>query len=686
MLGYIGPGSGFAISVSLLTIVIVLFSVVLGPIAFPISMLWHVLRGRRVRYRYPFRKVVVIGLDGLDAKLVRRLMAEGKLPNFRALAGNGSFSELQTVAPALTPAAWSSFLTGVDPSRHGIYDFITRDRHTYLPRLTSSKVVEPRRLLAIGKYRLPLSRARTRMLRKGVPFWRILGEHRLETTILRVPITFPAEPFKGRLLSGMCVPDLRGTQGTYTCYATSDTRTDKADADYLPLHFADSVAHTHIPGPEHPFVPGERLTLPLAVHRVAEKDQAVLGVAGRQVTLAVGQYSPWVPLSFRAGLLNVRGIAQFYLKSCRDEFQLYMTPLHIDPEGPAMPLSHPSLFGNYLAKRIGSFGTLGLIEDTTALTAGVLDEDGFLQQAWRTYEERKAMFFRTLETGADDVVVCVFDTPDRIQHMFWRWQEPDHPAMRGHNGDSHAHVIDDMLIEMDGLIGQTLQRIGPDTLLLVLSDHGFVSFRRTVDLNAWLHRKGYLYLLPDAPLGKDWLEGVDWSRTRAYALGLTGIFINLAGREARGIVSDGPEFDQLAEEIKVGLESLMDEQAAIAPCRVVRRALITSQHYSGPYRLEGPDLIVGFEAGYRCSWECARGQVTDCILRDNTRRWSGDHCVDPQLVPGVLMANAPLCKTAPCIIDMAPTILDVFGIPPPPAMQGSSLLQPTQAAAAATGD
>ncbi|MCY2951282.1 MAG: alkaline phosphatase family protein [Planctomycetota bacterium] len=670
MVAYIGPGSGFAISVSLLTFVIIVFTIMLGPVVFPLTMLWRVVRRRRVRYAYGFRKVVVLGLDGLDPKLTAKLMGEGKLPNFQALAKRGHFSELETVWPALTPAAWSTFMTGLDPSRHGIYDFITRDTETYLPRLSSSEVLEAGRMLRFGRYRIPLGRGRARMLRKGEPFWHELARHRLEVTVLRVPITFPPERFGGRVLSGMCVPDLRGSQGTFGYYATLDDRTDPVDADYFPLRFVGDVARTQVVGPEHPFVEGKKLTVPLAVKRFEGLEKVALEVGGQEIGLSVGQQSEWVALSFRAGPMKVRGLAQFHLKSIRPEVLLYMTPLHIDPEAPAMPVSHPGLFSNYLAKKSGTFGTLGLIEDTTALNCGVLDEDAFLRQAWGVYRERKAMFLGTLENGADDVTICVFDTPDRIQHMFWRQQE------EGGGGEGrHRGVVEAMLVEMDGLVGETLKRLSDDTLLMVMSDHGFTSFRRTVDLNAWLHQNGYLHLKEGAAPGAAWLEGVDWSRTRAYAVGLVGIFVNLVGRESKGIVPAGEEFELLVEELKAALEKMMDTPpTGSGPRRTIRRAIITSRHYDGPYRFEGPDIIVGYEAGYRCSWECARGQVSDTILKDNSRLWSGDHCVDPELVPGVLLCNAPLESKRPRILDIAPTVLGVFGLGRSPPMQGSCLL------------
>lgn len=673
MIAYIGPGGGFAISASLLSVVIVLAGIVLVVVGFPISTLWNLLRPRRVRCLHGFRKVVVLGLDGLEPRIVRRLMAEGRLPNFSALAHKGHFSDLRTVAPAITPAAWSSFLTGNDPSHHNIFDFITRDPATYQPRLSSSDVLPPRRTLRLGRWKIPLSRPRVRLLRKGIPFWHVVGRKGLEVTVLRVPITFPPERFRGRLLSGMCVPDLLGSQGTFSSYSTEAPPAQSDGGQFHEIKFERSIAHCHIVGPKNPFAAEEaNLTVPLLLSR-DDSESLQLKAGGTRLRLQVGEQSEWVHLRFGAGLGAIEGVARFHLNSGGAGCSLYMTPIQIDPERPAMPISQPQIFSSYLAKRDGPFATLGLTEDTGALNEGALGEDGFLKQAWQVYEERKRTFLRTLETKADDLTVCVFDTPDRIQHMFWRQHEQRRP------NDPHAGVIDDMVMRMDALVGETMKRIDEQTLLIVLSDHGFTAFRRGVNLNTWLRDNGYLVMKDDAEACRPWLQGVDWSRTRAYAMGLTGIFVNRKGRERSGIVEPGEEFDALTQELKARLEQITDvgEDGTSAPA--IRRVRITSRAYSGPYRFDGPDLLIGYEEGYRVSWESARGQVSEAVVCDNPRPWSGDHCIDPDLVPGVLFASAKLADAAPSILDLAPTVLDVFGVEPETPMQGRSLLKPREA-------
>lgn len=399
-------------------------------------------------------------------------------------------------------------------------------------------------------------------------------------------------------------------------------------------------------------------------------------IAGHGATASLaGQANTPIPTKNHLGDVRRHG---HLLDEISLEREQRTTPVHIDPERPAMSISHPKILSNFLAKRIGPFGTLGMMEDTSALNDGAIDEGAFLQQAWGLYEERKAMFFHALQGNTDDVVVCVFDTPDRIQHMFWRHVDADRSTSPDAKDGSRSDVIERLYAEIDSLVGWTLERISDRTLLLVMSDHGFASFRRGVNLNTWLHQNGYLRLLPDAEPGRDWLAGVDWSGTKAYAIGLAGIFINTKGRESRGIVDPGAEFDELAIELKEALEALEGDAPADGSGgarRSIRRVLIVRKDFQGPYRFDGPDLIVGYEAGFRCSWACANGQVTDEVFSDNTLAWSGDHCIDPELVPGVIFANHPLTRDHPRIVDVAPTVLDLFGLAPEVAMQGFSLLR-----------
>jgi predicted AlkP superfamily phosphohydrolase/phosphomutase len=344
-----------------------------------------------------------------------------------------------------------------------------------------------------------------------------------------------------------------------------------------------------------------------------------------------------------------------------------MTPIQIDPERPAMPVSHPPVFSMYLAKLMGPFGTLGLLEDTGALNDGAIDEQGFLDQAYLYHDERRAMWSHTLHRLRSGLAVCVFDVSDRLQHMFFRYLDPSHPANAGRDLTRHAGAVEDMYRRMDALVEDTLRHVDAKTAVFVISDHGFKTFRRGVNLNAWLEREGLL-VTRDGDAPGEYLSAIDWSRTHAYALGLGGIYINKKGRERHGVV-EVSEVDALKRRIADGLVRLED-----GGVRCIRRVVDVAQEWNGPYRDAGPDLIPGYEVGYRVSWDCAKGAVRPELFEDNTKRWSGDHCMDSEIVPGVMFTNVPLSDGRARLIDLGPTVLDLFGVGVPDYMTGRSLV------------
>jgi len=208
---------------------------------------------------------------------------------------------------------------------------------------------------------------------------------------------------------------------------------------------------------------------------------------------------------------------------------------------------------------------------------------------------------------------------------------------------------------------------------MVISDHGFTNFRRGVNLNTWLRDNGYLALVPGHETSGDWFEHVDWSRTRAFSLGLTGMFINRKGREASGVVSEGEEYRALVAELSAKLEALVDPQTG---ARAIRKVRATCETFDGPYRLDAPDLLIGYEGGYRNSWECATGSVTTSVFSDNTRSWSGDHCVDPDIVPGVFFCNRRIATERPRLIDIPLSVIELFGQKRARYMQGEMIFAP----------
>ncbi len=687
---YIGPGAGFALGGSML-VLLVTFA-----LAFAIILTWPIRAAiKLIKVGNPYknamaRKVVILGLDGMDPGLATKLMREGRLPNFQKLAERGVFRPLDTSVPSMSPVAWSTFATGVDASRHCIYDFLTRDPCTYAPVLSSTDIGSAKRVINIGRYLVPLGKPRMKLLQKSQHFWKLLGEKHIFSIIQRVPITFPPTPFKnGMLLSGMCVPDLRGSQGTFSFFSTeSDGDGAKfIGGEQTVLRRKGNVIRSRIVGPDNSVLKsGGRMTLPFTLTIADDGQSARLEIdGGESLTLVRNEYSDWVELTFKAGLgVKVSGIAKFYLISTDPHVHLYMTPIHIDPENPAMPISHPEVYAIYLAKKQGKYATLGLAEDTWSLNNRVIDEKVFFDQAISICEERETMFLDAVEQTKSGLVTTVFDTTDRVQHMFYRYLDPTHPANAGKDTEQWKDAIAQVYERADALLGKVWHLVDePKTVFMVISDHGFTNFRRGVNINSWLRDNGYLFLKDDeAQTGGEWFEGVDWTRTKAFALGLTGIFINRAGREKSGIVAEGAEYRELVKELAAKLERMIDP-ATGEGC--VRKVAMSQQFFDGPYRFDAPDLLVGWEGGYRNSWECAVGQVTEEVITDNTRSWSGDHCVDPDIVPGIFFCNRAIDTETPRLVDIPATVLKLFGQEIPGYMQGRAIIPADSGAASATG-
>ncbi|MEZ6015363.1 MAG: alkaline phosphatase family protein [Planctomycetota bacterium] len=672
-LAYIGPGAGFAAAGSVL--------VLLGTflMAIGIILLWPLkavvkLVARRGAGKAKVKRVVVIGLDGFDPELAKRY-AE-RMPNLAKLEAQGCHTPLATSLPSISPVAWSTFATGVDASRHNIYDFLTRDPCSYMPVLSSTDTRTVPRHLNLGFAEVPFGqRAVYKLLQKSQPFWKLLGAQHVWSSIVRVPITWPPQKFKnGTLLSGMCVPDLQGTQGSFSFYTDREEMLGAATGGQrFRVVRRENAIESNLKGPagkdKHPMK---------SPFRVAQGDDGRFAITVGSETTRVGlaEYTPWMEVPFD----GVQGIARLrVMRWDAAGVEVYVTPIHIDPEAPAMPLSHPFVYSIYLAKMLGKYATLGLAEDTWALNERVIDEAAFLEQAYIIFDERKAQLWDVLDKTSKGFVTVVFDTTDRVSHMFYRYLEPDHPANAGKDTTQFVDTIPELYARADGLIGEVMAKLDsdPDTVLMVISDHGFCSFQRGVNVNAWLRDEGYLVLKDGATTSGDWFEKVDWEKTRAFTLGLTGIFINRKGRERLGQVEKGPELDALCHEIKRKLEALVDPKSGQ---KVVHEVFLTREVQDGPYADMAPELLVGYERGFRHSWDCAVGAVSRDTFTDNTKSWSGDHCVDPRLVPGVFWSNRKIAVNDPSLADIAPTVLDLFGVEAPGYMKGRNLFGgPTRA-------
>ena len=667
---YIGPGAGFAAAGSFLVLAVSLLLAVGIMAIYPIRMFLRLFKRRKTE-KTGVEKVIILGLDGICPKRVRRMIDEGKLPNLQRLENEGCFHKLTSTNPSMSPVAWSTFSTGVDPSRHGIFDFFTRNKKSYLPELSSTEIGGVEKTLNIGKYQIPLGKPTLRFKRRAVPFWKIVGEHEVPSTVLRVPISFPPEKHRGLSLSAMCTPDLRGTQGTFTFFTTKTADVDHTQGIQIPLKLEGNKIRTEVPGPENSLLEGAppmKIPMEIEVDRAAKKANVKIG--DETFTLEGQGYSPWIKLVFKPGLgKKVNGIARFCVRSFDPEFELYMTPIHTDPGSPVMPISQPQTYAMYLSKLLGPYATLGLAEDTWALNARVLDEGSWLEQANGIHEEREKMFFHSLDMSKKGLIGVVFDGTDRIQHMFMRYEYPDHPANEGKDTTEFKDTIENLYQEADDLVGRTLKYVDDKTVVMVISDHGFTHFSWGVNLNSWLHKEGYLVLKDGHTTSGDWFPHVDWSKTKAFALGLTGLFINRKGREGRGIVTKD-ELEPLKKELTEKLTGLVDHRNGQV---AINRIFDTEKFYDGPFTDDAPDFIIGYADGYRASWECAVGVVDDDVFVDNTRSWSGDHCLDYETVPGIFFCNRRIDVDKPRIMDIAPSVLKLFGIGIPKHITGQSL-------------
>ena len=626
-------------------------------------------------------KVIILGVDGMDPILLRRFMSQGLMPNFQRLATTGSFRELATSTPAQSPVAWSNLITGMNAGGHGIFDFIHRDPQTMELYFSTSRVRPPRHVLHLGAWNLPLSGGEVDQLRKGDAFWQILDRYGVPNTVMRIPANFPPVPGKGLALSGMGVPDLRGTYGTFT-YFTDDSSVMAGaveGGEIVPVSVDNSIVHAALIGPDNSFRKNSPpAVLPFEVAIDPVESSARITVDGEQLVLREGEWSGWVHVRFEMApwFASVEGICRFYVKQLHPRFQLYVSPINIDPASPALPISNPAHFSTTLAEDVGDFYTQGIPEDTKALSAGVLDDDEFLNQARTVLREQRQIFDRQLSSFHRGLFFYYFSSLDLSSHMFWRLIDEKHPAYNQAMAERNGQAIAWFYGQIDQVLGEIWPHLDSDTTLLVLSDHGFAPFEHSFNLNTWLQQNGYLATVAgkgtDANLGN-----IDWSHTRAYGLGLNGVYLNLKGRERNGLVTPGKEADALIREIRSRLLAVKDPAADLS---VITRVDIASQVYQGPYRNAGPDLLVGYNRGYRVGWESVLGGIAPAVLTDNTNAWSGDHCIDPTLVPGVLLSNRKIAAPAPALTDVAPTILQEFAIARQKGMIGYSVFHLDHAA------
>ncbi len=590
-------------------------------------------------------KIIILGFDGLSPKITERLMREGKLPNFERLKRMGDYRHLMTTNPPQSPVAWSGFATGKNPGKHGVFDFITRDPKDYKIALSLAHVQndKPKPVL------------------KTKGFWWYSSQRKVPTIVLGCPVTFPAEKLYGRMLSGMGVPDIRGTEGTFSFYTTQKTFKPAMMGNMTWVTQGPSIV-SYFLGPKYSSFDGttRKAKVPFKVEFNRDPQSVTLQYQNKKIDLHKGQWSGWEEITFNTGLFQkVDGIMKFYLVEAQPEFKLYVSPINFDPRHPFFPISYPPDYSQEITQKNGLFYTQGMPFESWGVNEGLLSEGPFLSQVEQAFKERKDLLDLELGRFKKGILFCYFGMPDIIQHMFWRYIDPGHPLYNADSPQKYKFTIDEWYERMDGVLGDAMKHIGPQDTIIVLSDHGFNTYRRSVHINSWLMQNGYLALKDPAAISSGpMFRGVDWSKTKAYALGFGGIYINQKGREGEGVVNPGKETEALKTEIIDKMKLWTDGQDnAMVPHHIYRNEEI----FWGDYARQAPDLFVGFNIGYEASWQTALGEVPNVLIEDNLKKWSGSHLNDPSLVPGILLMNRKVTKQDPSLYDLTPTILKLIG-------------------------
>jgi predicted AlkP superfamily phosphohydrolase/phosphomutase len=623
------------------------------------------------------RRVIVLGLDGLDPHGVERLMSKGKLPNMRRLMQLGGFRRLASSIPPQSPVAWATFITGRDPGGHGLYDFIQRDPKTYIPYLSIARTEAPEKSLSIGQWRVPLSAGKVELLRRGRAFWDVLAEQGVPASAYRVPANFPPQDSGVKQLAGLGAPDLRGTYGEFSFYTDAPPKPgrDISGGAICQVQVLKGRARAQLMGPDNTLREGEPQSA-VDFDILVDRDHKLVKIVlqDEEVLLREGEWSDWTTVRFEMipHLRHVSGICRFYLKAVRPYLKLYVTPINVDPRDPALPISAPSDFSAKLARKLGLFYTQGFPHDVKALRHEILDDEEYLQQSDIAFGEEKRMYEMALDEFERGLLFYYFATSDRTQHMFWRTMDRRHPAYDRRLAKKLGPVIEECYRASDDLVGQAMEACDGDTTLIVLSDHGFAPYYRSFNLNTWLAQNEYLLGIDRWGSGADIFGNADWQNTLAYGLGFNSLYFNMQGREPYGMVGR-QERPLLAAQLAEELTQVRDPETGD---RVIDHVYLAEEIYSPDQAEHAPDMIIGYASGYRCSDDSVLGEVSEKLTEDNLDKWSGDHCIDRSRVPGILLTNRRIAADAPALTDLTATVLEEFGAERPDEMAGRPILSP----------
>lgn len=637
------------------------------------------------------KKVIVIGIDGMDPRLTSSMMKEGLMPNFTKIAAAGGFSDLGTSTPPQSPVAWANFINGSGPGSHGIFDFIHRHPHEKCEAVFSGAETLPGEgYWDVGDHRLQLDfwpfnhkPPETVLKRQGVPFWDYLDAAGIPSTFYDLPSNYPPSPSHHghhRCLSGMGTPDMLGGYGTYQYFSedTAAAGVNEGGGMRSQLVFNGDSAKSKLVGPEDSLLKSPKpIVVEFDVHRDRQSNAAMIDVQGQKILLNSGGWSRWIKLDFPLSMpspladQHVSGICRFFLQEVAPNFRLYVSPVNIDPSAPAQKVSEPASFVQDISRQQdasrqhGLFYTTGFQEDHKARSNGVFTDEEFLRQANYVLDERLALFEYAIENYDDGLLFFYFSSSDLQSHMFWWDGDDPHPSRTPAETTKFYTHIRQLYQKLDKIIGDINDRYGSKATIFVMSDHGFANFGKQFNLNSWLRDNDFLNPSECSSIRHD----ADWKRTRAYGLGINGLYLNLKGREPEGVVEPGEERERMLKRLIAKLLAFRDTNGE----QVIRGVYRSDQIYKGDAMEMAPDLIIGYKRGYRASWETCTGELSADVISDNLAAWSADHCIDALEVPGVLCCNRPIKAKAPSLIDIAPSILAEFNLPAASTITGKNI-------------
>jgi predicted AlkP superfamily phosphohydrolase/phosphomutase len=634
------------------------------------------------------KKVIILGIDGMDPRLSKSMMREGLLPNLARVRAAGGFKPLGTAIPPQSPVAWANFINGAGPGSHGIFDFIHRHPHNLAePFYSAAETLPGEGGWETGDHKIPLDfwpfnhkAPATVLRRQGTPFWDYLDEAGVPSTFYDLPSNYPASPSKcghHRCLCGMGTPDMLGGYPTYQFFSEDgpEETLNEPGGKRSKATFENETARVKIVGPNNSMlIKPEPIHVDLLIHRDRAANAAVIQVGDRRLILRPGDWSRWMQLDFTLSTpwflpsKTVNGICRFYLRELAPNFQLYVSGINLNPADPAAPISEPASFSQDVAGRIGPFYTTGFKEDYNARKNNLFDDGEYLRQANLVLDERLRLWDDALQNYDDGLLFFYFSSSDLQSHMFWWTPDEEHPFRPPEEAARlHSHVRT-LYQRLDRVVGDLYDRYGSSATIIVMSDHGFANFGRQFNLNSYLRDFGYVNPVQCSMVvgpGAD----VDWSRTTAYGLGINGLYLNLKGREEHGIVEPS-EADALLTELTNRLEGFRDFDDK----PVIRGVYRSSTIYAGGATALAPDLIIGYRRGYRASWATTGGILSEDVISPNDNAWSADHCADALEVPGVLWCNQAIRGQNPSLVDLAPSILALYGLETPAAMTGQNAL------------